>query len=59
MLQESELNGWLEEPLIAIERFQEPSNLFLNRKIGKVSKFAMFLLHADNQFNCVPQSGLL
>ena len=59
MLQENELHSWLEEALIAIERFQEASNLFLNRKkIGKFSKFAMFLFHADNYFNCVPQSGL-
>ena len=43
MVQENELHGWLEEPLIAIERFQqEASNVFLNRqKIGKLSKFAM------------------
>ena len=60
MLRENELHGWLEEVLSAIERFQEPSKLFLNRqKIGKFSKFAMLLLHADNYFNCVPQSGLL
>ena len=53
MLQVNELHGWLEEALIAIERFQEASNLFLNRKkIGKFLKFAMFLLHADNVFNC-------
>ena len=45
MPQESELHGWLEEALIAIERFQEASNVFLHRyKIGKFSKFAMFLL---------------
>ena len=30
MIRENELHGWLEEALIAIERFQEASNLFLN-----------------------------
>ena len=29
MLQENELHGWLEEALIAIERFQEARNYFL------------------------------
>ena len=31
MLRENELYGWLEDTLIAIDRFQEASNLFLNR----------------------------
>ena len=58
MVQENDLHGWLEEALIAIERFQEASKVFLNRlKIGRFSKFSMFLLHVDNYFNCVPQSG--
>ena len=42
--------------MIAIERFQKASNLFLHcYKIGKFSKFAMFLLHADNYSHCAPQ----
>ena len=58
MLQDKESHAWLEEALIAIERFQAVSNLLLSCwKIGKFLQFVMFLLHEENYSRCAHLHG--